>query len=124
MMPAMAFPCRLDEGLGRFRRLTREEEIEQSVRMILTTRPGERPLRADFGANLDRFAFEDMNTTTRNLIRREVISRLLEWEPRITDVAVDFEHAGENGDTLLVKVTYRVLESGREGLVAVAVNER
>lgn len=113
----MAFPCRLDMGLGRFGRLAEREEIAQAVRMILTTRPGERPLRPEFGTNLDRFAFESMNTTTRNLIRREVTSSLLEWEPRITGVEVEL-HWGTRGE-LLANVSYELASGGQGGQVDV-----
>lgn len=120
-MLAMAFPCCLDGGLGRFRRLTEEEEIAQSVRVILTTHRGERPLRPEFGANLNRFAFETMNTTTKNLIRHEVVSSLLEWERRITNVEVDFEHRTEEGK-LLVHIKYLLLRDGQNGHVTIPLN--
>lgn len=116
-MLEMAFPCRLDAGLGRFIRLDERDEVAQSVRLILTTRPGERPLRPDFGANLDRFAFEVMNTTTRNLISREVVRSLLEWEPRIADVEVEFQE-GERGE-LMANVTYELALNGQKGEVSV-----
>jgi len=122
-MAAMAFPCRLNGGLGRFRRLTEAEEVAQSVRLILATRKGERPLRPAFGTDLDRFAFEGVNNTTRNLLRREVTAGLLEWEPRITDVQISFDHRPEEG-TLYVQVDYRLVRSGQSGRVTVPVEER
>jgi len=119
-MQEMAFPCRLDAGMGRFGRLTEREEVAQAVRLILTTRPGERPLRPEFGANLDRFAFEGKNTTTRNLIRREVVSSLLEWEPRISDVEVELSQ-GAQGE-LFADVSYRLASGGQGGPVRVVLS--
>lgn len=113
-MAAMSFPCRLESGLGRFRPLTELEEIAQSVRLILTTRRGERPFRPQFGAGLDQFAFEEMGTTTRSLIRQEVVSALQAWEPRIHSIEVSFEHRQEEG-RLMVLVSYRVRGSGASG---------
>jgi len=110
-MAAMSFPCRLEAGLGRFRPLTELEEIRQSVRLILTTRKGERPFRPKFGANLDQYAFELMDTTTCNLIRQEVISALQTWEPRIRNIRVEFDHRPEEGQ-LIVSVSYEVRRSG------------
>lgn len=110
-MGAMAFPCRLESGLGRFRPLTELEEIAQSVRLILTTRRGERPFRPKFGTRLDLYAFEAMDTTTCNLIRQEVISSLQAWEPRIWNIQVDFGHRPEEG-RLIVSVSYEVRKSG------------
>lgn len=110
-MAAMAFPCRLESGLGRFRPLSELEEIKQSVHLILTTRRGERPFRPKFGANLDLYAFEMMDTTTYNLIRQEVISALQTWEPRIWNIRVEFDHRPEEGQ-LMVNVFYEVRRTG------------
>lgn len=110
-MAAMGFPCRLESGLGRFRPLTELEEIKQSVHLILTTRRGERPFRPKFGTNLDRFAFETMDTTTCSLIRQEVIAALQTWEPRIWNIRVEFDHRPEEGQ-LIVNVSYEVRRSG------------
>lgn len=110
-MGAMAFPCRLESGLGRFRPLTEQEEIAQSVRMILTTRRGERRFRPKFGAHLDQYAFETMDTTTCNLIRQEVVSALQTWEPRIWNIRVEFDRRPEEGQLVAV-VSYEVRRSG------------
>lgn len=110
-MAAMAFPCRLEAGLGRFRPLTELEEIRQSVHLILTTRRGERPFRPKFGANLDLYAFEIMDTTTYNLIRQEVAAALQTWEPRIRNIRAEFDHRPEEG-RLIVNVSYEVRRTG------------
>ncbi len=110
-MAAMAFPCRLESGLGRFRLLSELEEIKQSVHLILTTRRGERHFRPKFGVNLDQYAFELMDTTTCNLIRQEVIAALQMWEPRIWNIRAEFDRQPENGQ-LIVNVFYEVRRSG------------
>lgn len=113
-MRAMAYPCQLAAGLGRFRPMTEQEEIAQSVRMILLTRRRERPYRPDFGARLDRFAFENMDTTTRNLIRQEVVASLQEWEPRIWMIEVSFQPEPQNGQ-LIVDIHYQLRTNGIKG---------
>ena len=110
-MKAMAFPMHLEPALGRFRSMTEQEEIAQSVRMILTTRPGERPCRPEFGTNLDRFAFENMDTTTCNLIRQEVVASLQKWEKRIWMIEVQFDRQPDQG-VLVVRVSYEICSSG------------
>lgn len=110
-MSAMAFPCRLESGLGRFRPLTELEEIKQSVHLILTTRRGERSFRPKFGANLDQYAFELMDTTTYNLIRQEVVAALQTWEPRICNIRVELDHRPEAGQ-LIANVFYEVRRTG------------
>ena len=110
-MAAMAFPCRLESGLGRFRPLTELEEIAQSVHLILTTKRGERRFRPKFGTHLDQYAFETMDTTTCNLIRQEVVAALQTWEPRIWNIRVEFDRRPEEGQ-LIATVFYEVRRSG------------
>lgn len=110
-MAAMGFPCRLESGRGRFRPLSELEEVKQSVHLILTTRRGERPFRPKFGANLDSYAFELMDTTTFNLIRQEVVAALQAWEPRIWNIRVEFDHRPEVGQ-LIANVSYEVRRTG------------
>jgi phage baseplate assembly protein W len=67
-----------------------EEDIRQSIRLILETEPGERVMRPDFGCPLRHLLFEPINTNTMGLIKHLVEQALVEWEPRIDvrDVSV------------------------------------
>ena len=105
-MATMGFPCRLESGLGRFRRLSELEEIKQSVHLILTTRRGERPFRPSFGVNLDQYAFELMDATTL-----PVIAALQMWEPRIWNIRAEFDSRPQEGQ-LVVNVFYEVRRTG------------
>jgi phage baseplate assembly protein W len=60
-----------------------EEDVRQAVLIILETGRGERLMRPDFGAGLEEFVFEPVNTTTCALIRHRVEESLHTWEPRI-----------------------------------------
>jgi phage baseplate assembly protein W len=60
-----------------------EEDIRQSIRLILETEPGERVMRPDFGCPLRHLQFEPINTGTMSLVRHRVEQALVEWEPRI-----------------------------------------
>lgn len=119
-MPAMAFPCRLEAGLGRFRPLSEAEEIAQSVRLILSTRKGERPFRPKFGSNLSLYAFESVDTTLRTQIRQEVIAALQAWEPRIRNIQVDFE-PNRNEGRLIANITYQLRHGGISGQATVTI---
>lgn len=120
-MPAMKFPCKLESGLGRFRTMSEAEEIAQSVRMILLTHRGERPYRPEFGSDLSRYAFENVDTTLRTLIRQETTAALRKWEPRIFNIQVTFEQNLQEG-ALLVNVSYEILSTGASAQVSVPLN--
>lgn len=82
-----------------------EEDIREAVRIILETGRGERLMRPDFGAGLNEFVFEPVNTTTLALVRHRVEEALVTWEPRIQLESIEVEPAGARID---ITIEYRV----------------
>jgi phage baseplate assembly protein W len=103
-----AFPVRTD-ATGRIGLVTGVREIEESIRLILATAPGERPMRPEFGCAVHDYVFAPADASTAGDIAYAVRVALDRWEPRIEleDVTVRFD-AVENG-TLYVDVLYAVL---------------
>jgi phage baseplate assembly protein W len=101
------FPMRTDVT-GRIVLVTHEREIEESIRLILSTAPGERPMRPDFGCAIHDFVFAPADAATAGQIAFEVRAALDRWEPRVDvlEVRVDFD-AGDEG-TLHIQVGYRI----------------
>ncbi|EIV92960.1 GPW/gp25 family protein [Frankia sp. QA3] len=65
------------------------DELEQAMYLILSTTPGERPMRPEFGCPLADYVFAPADSTTAGLIAFEVVRALTRWEPRIDVVDVD-----------------------------------
>jgi phage baseplate assembly protein W len=87
-----------------------EALIDQSIKIILGTNPGERVMRPDFGAGLNAFVFEPINTTTLEALRKRVQDSLVDWEPRIDVQSVKLTTDASPGERGIVwiDVTYRV----------------
>ena len=102
-----AFPLRTN-ATGAFALVRRERELEESIRLILATAPGERPMRPEFGCGISEFVFAPADATTAGRIAAEVRRALERWEPRIdlVDVQVLFD-AVETG-TLYIDIRYQV----------------
>jgi phage baseplate assembly protein W len=66
-----AFPLELDQT-GAFRLVTDDREIEQAIRLIIGTSPGERPMRPEFGCAIHDFVFAEANAATAGQIAVEV----------------------------------------------------
>jgi Bacteriophage baseplate protein W len=101
-----AFPVQLGAA-GDVAMASYEEDIRQAVHIILSTRPGERVMRPDFGAGLHMLVFEPINTTTITLARHRVEEALVRWEPRIDQVNVTVGADPPQG-RLLISIDYRV----------------
>lgn len=84
-----------------------EEDIRQSIAIILGTAPGERVMRPDFGAGLNKLVFEPISTTTIELVRLRVEEALITWEARIDNIDVEVTADPPQG-RLLIDVRYRV----------------
>ena len=86
-----------------------EADIQQSLQILLATAQGERVMLEDFGCDLNRFVFEEVDHSLSKDLAAVVKTALLHYEPRITveDVGVD---AGDGAEGLLyIHVVYRVL---------------
>jgi len=102
-----AFPPRV-EADGTIAEAVYEEDIRQAIRIIIFTNRAERVMRPDFGAGLNEFIFESINTTTMALIETRVREALITWEPRIDVVDVTVTSDTSERNKLLIDLTYRV----------------
>jgi phage baseplate assembly protein W len=105
-----AFPLHTD-ATGAIALATDHEKIEQAMRLVLGTAPGERPMRPVFGCGIHDLVFAPADASTAGLIAHEVRLSLTRWEPRIdvldVDVAVDAERPG----LMYVDVRYSIKKS-------------
>ena len=87
-----AFPLRTDPT-GRVALVSGTEEVEQSIRLILMTAPGERPMRPEFGCAVHDYVFAPADASTAGDIAYAVRVAINRWEPRIElgDVTVRFD---------------------------------
>lgn len=68
-----------------------EQDIEESLRILFSTSPGERVNRYDYGCPLRRYAFEPITTETITKMRNDITRAIILFEPRISLEDVSFE---------------------------------
>jgi uncharacterized protein len=85
-----------------------EEDIRESIWIILSTAPGERLMRPDFGCGIHQFIFALNDTRTAGLVQFHVEEALTRWEPRIELQQVQVQADPGNPALLLVIIEYRV----------------
>jgi len=101
----LAFPLGVDDR-GRIALAREEIDVEQAIRIILSTAPGERPMRPEFGCAVHDCVFERIEADTLARIDQAVRVALDRWEPRIDleDIVFETRREGE----LLVHLRYRL----------------
>lgn len=92
---------------GGFAMTTGTAEVEQAMYLILSTTPGERPMRPEFGCPLADYVFAPADATTAGLISYEVVRAITRWEPRVEVVDVVVTPDADTS-TLWIDIAYRL----------------
>ncbi|HEX6356358.1 GPW/gp25 family protein [Actinophytocola sp.] len=102
-----AFPMRVG-ATGGIGMVERDQEIQEAIRLVLGTAPGERPMRPEFGCGIHDYVFAPADGQTAGRIAYEVRTALDRWEPRIevTDVVIAFDTVEEG--VLYIDIRYTV----------------
>ena len=106
----IAYPMRVGPN-GGIALVSRDEEIAESMRLILGTSPGERPMRPEFGCPIHDHVFAPADTTTTGLIAFEVRNSLNRWEPRIDVIDVVVTQDDDQPTRLFIDVTYSIRDT-------------
>jgi phage baseplate assembly protein W len=107
-----------------------EAAVRQSIILLLSTKPGERVMRPDYGCPLHRLVFNPNDRTTAGLAIHYVRQAILKWEPRIEILRLDAGPAesnftpppGDDGTRLYLRLDYQVRNSQRRGEVSMAID--
>lgn len=101
------FPPGID-GRGGIAIAAREQEIEESVEIILSTPQGQRVMRPEFGCRIHELLWAPINTATITAAKHYVEEALAWWEPRIDVQDVDVSQDQQQPGCLLIYITYRI----------------
>lgn len=101
------FPIEVDEVTGRFKMSSGEDNIKESIELILMTAKGERVMRPEFGCGLKQFVYETMDYGVMIQMEHEVKEALERWEPRITDVEVEVSPDTGAENVIQIKISFR-----------------
>jgi uncharacterized protein len=88
--------------------LSDADDIRSSLEILLSTRPGERIMRPDYGCNLDELVFETLTTTFKTHIKDLVSTAILYHEPRIDVTRIELDETGELDGRVLITIEYIV----------------
>jgi phage baseplate assembly protein W len=106
------WPLAVDNGLGR---LATEEDyprhVEQLMREVLLTNPGERINRPEFGCGLRRLVFSPNGEVVANMVQVWVVQALDTWLSRV--VKADEVKVTAVDSTMIVSIRY-VLKARQE----------
>jgi phage baseplate assembly protein W len=109
-----AYPVALDPSRGSVAEAAYEEDVRQSIRIIISTGRGERVMRPDFGCGIHELVFTSIDSAALTRVKATVTDALNSYEARIEfEVTVDPLKAAEG--ILLVCIDYRIRKTNQTG---------
>lgn len=110
-----AMPVELEPRTGLVANVQHEEDIRQSIRIILETTPGERVMRPNFGCGIHEMVFDALDSTAIQRVRSIVEEALRRCEARIDVLDVVVEETPSEQGRLIVEIEYRVRKTNQTG---------
>lgn len=98
------------------------EVVRQAILLLISTVPGERVMRPDYGCELHRLVFSPNDDTTAGLAIYYVRRALERWERRIDILRLDAGRNPEQPERLDVFLQYRVRATQRSDTLVFSLN--
>lgn len=109
-----AFPLRIDSASGQAAQTSYEAHVEQMIRQVLLTMPGERVNLPEFGCGLRQLIFapySDALVTTTKLIVLQSLNKWLAGQIEVKEVRVTSPQASPDSSELLIQIDYVLIET-------------
>lgn len=89
-----SFPPTFDKATGSVDLVKDEEDINQSLNILLSTSLGERVMQPRYGCNLEDYLFDPLSSSVIGYIKDLVENAILIYEPRIVAEKIEVTAAG------------------------------
>jgi len=88
--------------------LRNENAIARSIRNIILTSPGEKFFNEDFGSNVSKLLFDNLDPLTALEIKEQITFSIVNYEPRADLLQVDVVPDYDDGEFDVV-ITYKIV---------------
>ncbi|MFZ5352359.1 MAG: GPW/gp25 family protein [Bacillota bacterium] len=102
------FPVEVDQTTGKIKESEYEDDIKESIKIILGTSKGERIMRSDFGCDIHDFIFGETDATTLKMMESKVKEALKLWEPRVDEIEIHAAFDKEDAGRILINISYHI----------------
>jgi Bacteriophage baseplate protein W len=93
---------------GRVEMVDGDDSVRQAIFLLLSTTPGERVMRPEYGCELRRVLFSPNDDSTAGLAIHYVRQAIERWEPRVDIVRLDAGANRDRSEQLDIALEYRV----------------
>lgn len=103
-----SFPPRFEKRTNAIGLVSDEDDIRESLTILLSTRPGERVMNPLYGCNLDDLLFAPLNLTLKTYVIDLIETAILYFEPRIDLDKIEINENNDLEGELLIELDYRI----------------
>ena len=103
-----SFPPTFTRGGAEVELTSGAEDVEQSLQILLSTRPGERVMQPEFGCDLQHVLFEEIDQGLLNTLDGLISDAILYHEPRITLDRLEISESEREPGLLLISLDYTI----------------
>lgn len=106
------FPPTFEKGgVNSVTMISGEEDIRQSLQIIISTSIGERVMLPEFGAQLSDLMFESITQSMATLIEDRISTAIFQFEPRVELNSVNVDTDEQNDGVVLIDVDFTILST-------------
>lgn len=109
-------------GTGSIDTVEGPDAIRQAIVLLLSTTPGERVMRPDYGCPLNRLMFAENNSTTAGLAIHYVRSAIERYEPRVEIITLDAGQNPQRPEMLDIFLEYQVRSTRQRDQLTFSLN--
>jgi len=103
-----AFPPTFNDGGADVQMVSEADDVEQSLRILLATTPGQRVMQESFGCDMARMVFEQVDQGFLNTVTGMIKNSILNYEPRVDVNGVDVSQSDAMEGVLLISIDYTI----------------
>ena len=102
------FPPTFNNQSGTVETVSDEKDIFQSLNILLSTQLKERVMRSDYGCDLSALLYENITVTLLTKIKGIIENAILQYEPRIDLLEIEFHTENTNNGMINIEIIYRI----------------
>jgi len=103
-----SFPPRFLDNTQGIEMSKDDDDIAESLYILLSTLPGERLMNPEYGCDLHSQVFQNITNSTKVIIEDLISTAILYFEPRVRLISVDVDDRGQVQGMITVSITYEV----------------
>ena len=102
------FPPTFDKNTKSVEMVSEDQDIKESLFILLSTRSGERIMLPEYGCDTQNLIFDAIDTTSISIMKRMIERAILYFEPRISLDQIDIQFDNQLEGLLNINLDYTI----------------